>query len=229
MDNRKAVTYYRTSSAANVGDDKDSRARQERSVHCYAEQNGITIVAEFYDPAVSGADPIESRKGFAELLDFVEGEDGVALVLVEDASRFARDLLTQELGILALSRRNLTIITANGDNLSQTDDPTKKIMRQMAGAFAEYERARLVQKLRAAREKVRQKEGRCEGRKPPPGETIAAARRLAVTPEGHRHRSLRTIARLLAEQGHTVIINGEPSGKPYSHEAVRRMLQSSAT
>jgi DNA invertase Pin-like site-specific DNA recombinase len=47
MDNRKAVAYYRTSSAANVGDDKDSRARQERAVHCYAEQNGITIVAEF--------------------------------------------------------------------------------------------------------------------------------------------------------------------------------------
>ena len=39
-------------------------------------------------------------------------------------------------------------------------------MRQIAGAFAEYEKARLVSKLRHARERVRQEKGKCEGRKP---------------------------------------------------------------
>ena len=38
-------------------------------------------------------------------------------------------------------------------------------MRQIAGAFAEYEKARLVHKLRHARERVRQDLGKCEGRK----------------------------------------------------------------
>jgi DNA invertase Pin-like site-specific DNA recombinase len=51
---------------------------------------------EFYDPGVSGKDPIESRPGFAALLDALDA-DGVRTVLVEDASRFARDLMTQEL------------------------------------------------------------------------------------------------------------------------------------
>ena len=39
-------------------------------------------------------------------------------------------------------------------------------MRQIAGAFAEYEKARLVSKLRHARERLRQEKGKCEGRKP---------------------------------------------------------------
>ena len=38
------------------------------------------------------------------MLDRVE-TNGVSTVIVEDASRFARELMTQELGILALIRR----------------------------------------------------------------------------------------------------------------------------
>ena len=38
-------------------------------------------------------------------------------------------------------------------------------MRQVAGAFAEYEKARLVAKLRAARDRKRAAGGRAEGRK----------------------------------------------------------------
>jgi hypothetical protein len=38
-------------------------------------------------------------------------------------------------------------------------------MRQIAGAFAELEKARLVAKLRHARERIRSERGKCEGRK----------------------------------------------------------------
>src|ERR1017187_9184278 len=44
------------------------------------------------------------------------------------------------------------------------DDPTRKLMRQIMGAIAEYDRAMLVIKLRAARDAQRAK-GKCEGRK----------------------------------------------------------------
>jgi hypothetical protein len=39
------------------------------------------------------------------------------------------------------------------------------MMRQIAGSFAEYEKARLVAKLHAARERKRTDSGKCEGRK----------------------------------------------------------------
>jgi hypothetical protein len=56
---------------------------------------GFEIVAEFYDAAVSGADPIQDRPGFAALLDRIES-NGIRTVVVEDASRFARELMAVE-------------------------------------------------------------------------------------------------------------------------------------
>ncbi len=62
---KSAVAYYRTSSATNVGGDKDSLKRQQEAVAAYARRHGIIIVAEFYDAAVSGADHIGDRPGFS--------------------------------------------------------------------------------------------------------------------------------------------------------------------
>src|SRR5262249_42512959 len=143
----EAVAYIRTSSAANVGADKDSDRRQRLAISLFAKRASFDLVGEFTDAAVSGADPIETRPGFAALLDRIEG-NGVRTVLVEDASRFARELVTQELGIIALIKRGVRVLTANGDDLTDTSDPSRVMMRQIAGAFAEYEKARLVAKLK---------------------------------------------------------------------------------
>ena len=159
-----ALAYLRTSSAANVGQDKDSDKRQKSAIASYAKRAGFQIVEEFYDAAVSGADPIQDRPGFAAVLDRIEG-NGVRTVIVEDASRFARELMAQELGITLLISRGVRLVTASGDDLTASDDPSRKMMRQIAGAFAEYEKARLVHKLRHARERKRQEGGKCEGRK----------------------------------------------------------------
>ena len=64
-----ALAYLRTSSAANVGTDKDSDRRQRQAIQGFAKRAGFALVDEFYDAAVSGADPIETRAGFASLLD----------------------------------------------------------------------------------------------------------------------------------------------------------------
>ena len=45
-----AVAYFRTSSSANVGEDKDSEKRQRDAVTKYAKQNKIKIVGEFTMP-----------------------------------------------------------------------------------------------------------------------------------------------------------------------------------
>ena len=111
---------------------------------------------------MSGADAIKSRPGFSELLDRIEGNH-VRTVIVEDASRSAR--VAQELGITLLISRGVRLLTANGDDLTASDDPSRKMMRQIAGAFAQYEKARLVHKLRHARERKKEATGKCEGRK----------------------------------------------------------------
>jgi hypothetical protein len=42
----------------------------------------------------------------------------------------------------------MRVITANGDDLTETDDHMKVAMRQIAGAFSQLEKTRLVAKLR---------------------------------------------------------------------------------
>ena len=61
---RLAVAYLRTSSATNVGADKDSDKRQRAAIEAFAKRAGFTIVEEYYDAAVSGADPVDQRPGF---------------------------------------------------------------------------------------------------------------------------------------------------------------------
>jgi len=113
--------------------------------------------------------------------------------------------MTQELGILSLIKLDVRVITAAGDDLTDTSDPMKKAMRQIAGAFAELEKARLVAKLRGARERKKAAAGKCEGRKSlaeRSPELIAAARAL------NDGRSLRKISAALAAEGFVT-----PSGR----------------
>jgi hypothetical protein len=78
------------------------------------------------------------------------------------------------------------------------------MMRQIAGSFAQYEKARTVAKLRAAHERVRESIGKCEGRKSyleRDPELVRQAKRLhRRSPKGHR-TSLREVARELAAMG----------------------------
>ena len=216
MANKKieAVSYLRTSSATNVGGDSDQR--QRAAIAAFAKSKGFHLVGEFYDAAVSGADPIETRPGFSALLDRIEG-NGVRVVLVEDASRFARDLVAQELGLLMLGRRDVRVLTSAGDDLTDTSDPARIMMRQIAGAFAEYEKRRLVAKLKAARERKAAAGGHAYGRygyaKEAP-EAVAAARELR-----RQGLSLRAISAALAERG---LLTG--GGKPYGATSVAKMV-----
>jgi DNA invertase Pin-like site-specific DNA recombinase len=207
----QAVGYVRTSSATNTGPDKDSEKRQRAAIERFARQAGFELVEWFNDPAVSGADPLESRPGFAALLDRVEN-NGVRVVLVEDASRFARDLVAQELGVLTLIKRGMRVITTSGDDLTDTSDPSRIMMRQIAG-IAEYEKRRLVRKLREARERS----GKLGGRK-----SYAEARPDTVALVKQLHAdglSYRKIAAELAARGH---VTG--TGKPHAASAVQKMV-----
>lgn len=238
----QVFAYLRTSSAANVGTDKDSEARQRRAIELYAKRSSFELAGEFYDAAVSGSDPIQGRPGFAALLDRIE-ENGVRTVIVEDASRFARQLMTQELGISLLIARKVRLLTSGGDDLTNSDDPGRNMMRQVAGAFAEYEKARLVAKLKSARDRKRQLSGKCEGRKSlaemHPAVVREAKRLGRASPKAGERRSLRKIAAELAKAGEELAATGTQvakeaarayfarNGKPYSAKSVRAMLAQS--
>ena len=213
----KAIAYYRTSSATNVGDDKDSQHRQRRAVRSYAKANKVGLVAEFYDAGVSGDLPLVERESWAGMLETMEGE-GISLVLVESADRLARSLVVQELTVMLLKERGITLCTSTGQNLTDNDDPSTVAMRQMAGVFSEYEKQRLVLKLRAARERIRAEGRRCEGQlgyayKDPGLVDLAKSMRRKK-----KNRSYRKIATQLFELGYKT-----KNGKPFGADQVKKL------
>src|SRR5215469_10887493 len=91
--------------------------------------------------------------------------NGTKLVLVEKLDRLARDLMVQETIIGDLRKNGFDIVSVMEPDLLQ-DDPSRKLMRQIFGAIAEYEKTMIVLKLRGARQRARARDGRCEGAKP---------------------------------------------------------------
>src|SRR5262245_9755449 len=221
---KPALAYLRTSSAANVGEAKDSDKRQREAIQGYARHAGYELVGEFYDAAVSGADPIDTRPGFRELLERIVG-NGVRTVIVEDASRFARTLMTQEAGIATLAGLGVRVVTSRGDDLTDSDDEMRVAMRQIAGVFSQLEKTRLVKKLKAARDRKRRAGSQVEGRKTRVqrlkkrdtpeakaeierlSEAVALAKRLRrANPVTHKRVSLRKISEELAKQDRKSVV-----------------------
>ena len=79
---KPAVAYLRTSSAANVGADKDSDKRQRAAIEAFAKRAEFAIVGEYYDAAVSGADHIDQRPGFVAMLQRLAA-NGAKTIIVE--------------------------------------------------------------------------------------------------------------------------------------------------
>jgi DNA invertase Pin-like site-specific DNA recombinase len=210
----KAFGYYRTSSAANVGGDKDSLARQENAVRAYASTHGVEIVEAFYDAAVSGADAIDARPGFQDMLTAIAG-NGVRTVLVETANRFARDLIVQETGYRFLQAQGIELVAVDSPLMFLDDTPTAALIRQILGAVAQFEKAALVSRLAAARKRL--------GR--PGGKTPLTTTRPELTARVRQLRAddpsltLRALASALAAEDYVT-----PSGKAYGPSALARIL-----
>lgn len=161
----KAFGYLRTSGKGQVGN--DGFPRQREAIIRYAKGNGIQIVQEFTDEAVSGTTDAMDRSGLTDLLVALKA-NGVRTVLVENATRLARDLMISEIILGEFRKIGVKVISADGgiDLTLGNDDPSGKLIRQILGAVAEWEKCALVQKLRASRLRMRRAGQRCEGKKP---------------------------------------------------------------
>jgi DNA invertase Pin-like site-specific DNA recombinase len=229
---KAAVAYLRTSSRANVGgkkrsrevveDYKDSDQRQRAAIAAYAKAAGYEIIDEFYDAAVSGADPVGDREGFAKMLERLLA-NGAKTIIVESPDRFARDLMVQLAGHDMLKARGIALIAASAPAHFTEETPTAVLVRQVLGAIAQFDKTTLVAKLAAARKRKRATTGlKVEGRKShleERPEVVAMAKALArKKPKGGK-MSLRAISAALAAEGHF-----NERGKPFHSQSIMAML-----
>jgi hypothetical protein len=119
--------------------------------------------------------------------------NGVRTIIIESPDRFARDLSVQLAGHDFLKKQGVTLIPATAPDHFVEDTPTAVLVRQVLGAIAQFEKASLVAKLKAARDRKIAAGIKCGGRKSfaerdpdgwpkPSGYTVASTNRCVKSP-----------------------------------------------
>lgn len=162
--------YLRVSSRGQI--DGDGFPRQEKAIKSFCETNRLRHCGEFKEEGVSGTVEAIDRPQFLEMVEYIQKRQdcpasNVEAIVVERMDRLARDLMVQEFLLAECRKRGIKVFSTDQgaliDMASDGGDPTRKLIRHILGALAEWEKSSLVLKLRAARQRVKAKTGRCEG------------------------------------------------------------------
>jgi DNA invertase Pin-like site-specific DNA recombinase len=160
---QRIVGYIRVSGDSQHGNEQDGAPRQKRAIEGWGKKAKKPVTEWLEDLGISGTLELAQRPALSKLLDSLHPP---GILVIEKCDRLARDLIAGELIIRMLAKAGWQVISAEtNEDLTASISPTAILMRQMQGAFAEFDKRNIVARLRAAREQKRKTYGRCEGRK----------------------------------------------------------------
>jgi DNA invertase Pin-like site-specific DNA recombinase len=158
-----AVAYMRCSGRGQV--DGDTWDRQMAAIRACAESQGLEIIHEYREEAVSGKLDEESRPAFQSMIADLLA-NGCRTIIIESLDRLARQYDIQQQLATYMASKGLSLISANtGENITAAlmGDPMRRALVQIQGIFAELDKNMLIAKLRAARQRKKAQTGRGEG------------------------------------------------------------------
>ena len=222
-DSAVAVAYLR----ASKDEQKLSPAAQRASIEAWAAREGIQVVAWCVDQGVSSVTPIDERPALGEALSAIQAH-GAGVLAVAKRDRISRDVVLTVMVERAARACGATVQSAAGEG--NGDSPADQFMRTVIDGAAQYERALIRSRTKAALAVIRAS-GRKTGGGVPYGYEIATdgqtvlplpAEQSAIQRARELARgnlSLRSIAAQLASDGLV-----SRSGRPFSACQVQRIL-----
>jgi len=139
----RAAIYARVSSEKQ--EKEHTIGSQLEALRNYAAQHGMNIVEEFTDEGYSGARL--DRPALDRMRDLAERR-GFEVLLTYGTDRLARKFVLQALLLEEMERFGVKAIFLEG---GAVDDPLSKLMHQITGAVAEFERAKITERNRPGR------------------------------------------------------------------------------
>lgn len=163
----KLVAYLRVSTdeQAERGGGLDVQRAQ---LTVWAEREGHTLNRWESDEGISGSNGLDKRLALDRALQAIESGEVEGLVVAK-LDRLARDLEQQEWLLRRIWDHGGTVfsaVAAEADILSDPNDRTRKLVRQILGAIAEYERALITMRMRSGKELRRARGGYVGGTVP---------------------------------------------------------------
>lgn len=152
------AAYLRVSTDAQAGADRYGLESQRTDIQNYAAAHDMQIGLWFED-TISGA--TLDRPGLSDLLSSASSHLFTA-VIVAKLDRVARDLMYQLWIEKELLKADVEIVSVaepmNGN------DPTARLFREIIGAFAEFEKARITSRMSGGRKQKAKDGGYAGGR-----------------------------------------------------------------
>jgi DNA invertase Pin-like site-specific DNA recombinase len=144
---KRAAIYVRVST------DRQTVENQLRELRQIAERRGWEVVTEYHDAGISGAKGRDDRPGLDEMLkDAQKRRFDVAMAWAID--RLGRSLIDLLGTIQALEACGVDLYL---DQQSiDTTTPAGRLMFQITGAFAEFERSMIRQRVRAGLKRAKE-------------------------------------------------------------------------
>jgi DNA invertase Pin-like site-specific DNA recombinase len=153
---------------------------QRQSISSWARSAGHRVSGWCSDEGVSGSNGLELRLGLGRAIDLLRSGEAQAIV-VHRLDRLARDLVLQEQLLTDVRRIGAEVFSTSsaeaGILQDDPDDPSRRLIRQVLGAVAEYERSMIGLRLRAGRARKAENGGFAFGA--PPFGKRTVDRRLA--------------------------------------------------
>lgn len=230
----KVVAYLRVSTERQAAEGLGLDV-QEQAVRAWAKARKHRIVAVLTDAGVSGANDLDGRPALADALELLRAKEATAVVVYR-LDRLARDLVLQEQLLAEVRRMGADLFStfaAEADYLADDpSDPSRKLIRQVLGAVAEYEKAMTVLRLKSGRRRKADLGGFAYGSPafglkvvdgtltPVESEQAVIARAKELRGAG---ASLRAIAETLTAEGHS-----PKRGRVWHPPTVARILERSS-
>ena len=181
----KKVAIY-----ARVSTDQQSCENQLQILREVAENHNYEIIGEYTDSGISGSKGRDARPQFDALI-----KDSMRkkfdLIMCWDISRLGRSLQHLVEFLSEIQSKNVDLYIHNQG--LDTSTPTGKMMFQLVGCFAEYEKSIISDRVRAGLERAK-KDGKILGRPTNMNEGTSAAVRLLR----EKGMSIKKIARELS-------------------------------
>jgi DNA invertase Pin-like site-specific DNA recombinase len=144
---------------------------QREAIKAWAKTSKNRIVGWAEDQGVSGSNGLDTREGLLDAVAEIREKSADGMVVYR-LDRLARDLVLQEQLLAEIWRMDGTIFSCSpsedaylapdGDG----SDPSRKLIRQVLGAVAEYERSMIRLRLRSGKARKAAKGGWIGGQVP---------------------------------------------------------------
>jgi len=145
----RALGYVRVSTDEQV--QGNGLEVQEQAIRRDCKDNELKLSEVTSDQCISGSNGLDARVGLASALARLEAGAADCLVVYR-LDRLARDFVLQELLVNRLRERGKPICSVMEPDIeTDTDDPTKVLIRQIIGAIGQYERALIRGRMQAGK------------------------------------------------------------------------------